>query len=353
MIMDIAIKKRKIGSGHPVFIVAEMSGNHNHSFKRALKIIDAAASAGADAIKIQTYTPDTLTIKSDKKWFRINGTGLWSGQTLYELYSEAYTPWEWQPKLKKYAEKKGLIFFSTPFDETAVDFLEKMKVQAYKIASFEIGDLEFLRRIGRTQKPVILSRGMATIPEIKLALKTLRSAGAKQIALLHCVSAYPAQAKEMNLATIPDLAKRFSVVLGLSDHTLGITAAVAGVVLGARIIEKHITLKRSAGGPDASFSLEPNEFRALVKTIREAEQAIGRPNYKPTKEERKNIIFRRSLFAVRDIKKGEVFTQKNIRSIRPGFGLAPRYLLKILGSRANHSLTKGDPLAKDVIKKRI
>lgn len=347
--MEITINKRKIGARAPVFIVAEMSGNHNRSFKNALKIIDAAARAGADAIKLQTYTPDTLTIKSDKKWFRIGGQGPWSGQTLYELYKEAYTPWEWQPKLKKYAAQKGLILFSAPFDATAIDFLEKMKVPAYKVASFEIGDLELLRRLGRTRQPVIMSRGMATLPEIKLALKTLRSAGTKQVALLHCVSAYPAKAKEMNLATIPDLAKRFNVVPGLSDHTLGIAAAVAGVVLGARIIEKHLTLKRSAGGVDASFSLEPDEFSALVKAIREAEQALGKPNYKPTVEEAKNIIFKRSLFAVKDVKKGDKFTKDNIRSIRPGYGLAPKYRNDVIGKRARQNIAKGTPLSRKLV----
>lgn len=344
--MEIKIGKRKIGKGHPVFVVAEMSGNHNHSFRKALKIIDAAAAAGADAIKLQTYTPDTLTIKSDKKWFRIGGKGLWSGHTLYGLYSQSYTPWEWQAKLKKYAEKKGLIFFSAPFDETAVDFLEKMRVPAYKVASFEVGDLELLRRLGRTGKPVIVSRGMATMPEIKLALKILQSAGTKQIALLHCVSSYPAQAKEMNLATIPDLAKRFGVVPGLSDHTLGITAAVAGVVLGAKVIEKHLTLKRSAGGPDAAFSLEPDEFGALVKAVREAEQAIGKPNYKPTPAELKNIIFKRSLFVVKAVKKGDILTADNIRSIRPGHGLAPKYYRTVINKRALADIEQGTPLAK-------
>lgn len=349
LIIQTPIGKRLVGPGHPVFIVAEMSGNHNHSYQKALKIIDAAAAAGVDAVKLQTYTPETLTLKSNKKWFRIGGQGSWSGQTLYELYGQAYTPWSWQPKLKVYAEKKGLIFFSTPFDNSAVDFLEKMKVPAYKVASFEIGDLELLRRIGRTRKPVIVSRGMATIPEIKLALKTLQSAGTRQAALLHCVSAYPAQAKEMNLATIPDLAKRFGAVPGLSDHTLGITAAVAAVMLGARIIEKHLTLRRSAGGPDAHFSLEPDEFRALVKAVREAEQAVGRPNFKLTAGESKNIVFRRSLFVVKDIKKGGIFTKDNVRSIRPGYGLAPQYLVKVLGQRAGKNITSGTPLRWNLI----
>lgn len=344
--MEIRIGKRRIGPTYPVFIVAEMSGNHNHSFKRALKIIDAAASAGADAIKLQTYTPDTLTIKSDKKWFRIGGKGPWSGQTLYELYQQTYTPWEWQPKLKKYAEKKGLIFFSAPFDETAVDFLEKMRVPAYKIASFEIGDLELLRRISRTRKPVIVSRGMASLAEIKLALKTLKSAGAKQVALLHCVNAYPSRPEDMNIKTIPDIIKRFNVISGISDHSLGNVAAIASVALGGSIIEKHLTLSRKDHGPDATFSLEPAEFKNLARTVRDLEKALGRVSYGAGVHELPNLVFRRSLFAVKDIKKGEPFTKDNIRSIRPGYGLAPKHYKDVIGKRALVDIEQGTPLDK-------
>jgi len=343
--MHIKLGKRKIGKGHPVFIVAEMSGNHNKSLARALKIVDAASRAGADAIKLQTYTPNTLTIDSDKKWFKIPKASGWSGKTLYELYKQAYTPWEWHDKIKKHAEKKGLIFFSTPFDETAVDFLKKMNVPAYKVASFEIGDIELLKKIGQQKKPVIISRGMASKEEIKLALRALRSGGAKEIAVLHCVSAYPAKAEDMNLATIPDIAKQFKVVSGLSDHTLGSEAAIASVALGANIIEKHVTLKRSDGGPDAAFSLEPIELKEMVSLIRKAEKAIGRPVYNVSKSEQCNTQFKRSLFAVKDIKKGAVFNKTNVRSIRPGSGLSPKHYNEILKKSAKTDIEKGTPLS--------
>lgn len=351
----IKTKKRKIriGPGQPTFIVAEMSGNHNHNFKKALKIIDATAEAGADAIKLQTYTPDTLTIDLDNKYFQIKVNKAWKGQTLYKLYKKAYTPWEWQPKLKKHAESKGLLFFSTPFDETAVNFLEKINVQLYKIASFEIIDTPLLKKIGKTKKPVIISRGMASINEIKLAIKTLKKHGCPQIVLLHCVSSYPAQPKEMNLKTIPDIQKRFKVISGLSDHTLGIGVAIASIPLGASVIEKHIILRRADGGPDSEFSLEPWEFKQLVKSVREVEVALGKPQYKAGEKESENIIFRRSLFITKDVKKGEKLTKDNVRSIRPGYGLPPRYLNDILNKKVNRSLKKGTPLAwKCIIKKK-
>jgi pseudaminic acid synthase len=281
--------KRTIGPKHPVFIVAEISANHNQSYERAKKLIDAAVYAGVDAVKLQTYTPDTLTINCNKKWFRIS-SGAWKGKTLYELYKEAYTPWEWQPKLKKYAEKRGIALFSTPFDTTSVDFLEKINVPCYKIASYETSDLELLTRIGKTKKPVIISRGLTDKKNLTLALKTLRSAGAKDIAVLHCVLAYPSQIEQMNLSTIPDIAKRFKVITGLSDHSLGITASIASVALGASIIEKHITLSRKAGGPDATFSLEPKEFKALVQMVRDTERAIGKPTFSPITQEKQNIF---------------------------------------------------------------
>jgi len=332
-----------IGPGHPIFIVAEISANHNQSYEKAKKIIDAAIDAGVDAIKLQTYTPDTMTIKSDKKWFKIN-KGNWAGQTLYNLYKKAYTPWEWQPKLKKYAEKKGVILFSTPFDNTAVDFLEKMNVALYKVASFEVVDMPLLKRIGQTKKPVIISRGMASVQELKLAIKTLRDNGTPKIAVLHCVSSYPAQPEQMNLATIPDIARRFKVVPGLSDHTLGITVPITSIALGTCIIEKHVTLSRADGGPDAEFSLEPCELKQMVKSVREAQLAIGKPSYKLGKRESQNIVFRRSLFAVKNIKKGEKFTEKNIRSIRPGYGLAPKYYDKVIGKTAVKNIERGTPL---------
>lgn len=347
----ITIKKRKIGDGQPVFIVAEVSGNHNQNYERAIKIIDAACEAGVDAIKLQTYTADTLTIDSDKKWFQVGKGNIWAGQTLYDLYKTAYTPWDWQPKLKKYAEKKGVMLFSTPFDKTAVDFLEKMEVPCYKIASFEIGDIELLKKIGQTKKPVIMSHGMASLADIKLAIKTLKQNGTKDMALLHCVSAYPSKSQFMNLSTIPDLARKFKLVAGLSDHTLGITAAVTSVALGAKIIEKHVTLRRVDGGPDAEFSLEPNELKELVKSVREAEAAIGKPSYGVTKIESFSAVFKRSLFVVKDIKKGENFTQENIHSIRPGYGLEPKYLDKIIGKVSKSNIERGVPLQWNHIKR--
>ncbi len=343
--------KRKIGPGQPVFIVAEMSGNHNQSFTRAKKIIDAAAQAGVDAVKLQTYTADTLTIDSDKKYFQVRTKNSWSGETLYSLYQKAYTPWAWQPKLKKYAEKKGLFLFSTPFDETAVDWLEKMNMQLYKVSSFEIIDIPLLERIGKTKKPVIISRGAATAPEIQLAIKTLKASGAPHIAVLHCVSSYPAIPEEMNLATIPDIAKRFNVVSGLSDHTLGITIPIAATALGASIIEKHVTLKRSDGGPDAAFSLEPSELKEMVRSIRDAQKAVGKSTYSATKEESALAVFKKSIFVVQDIAKGEKFTPRNIRVIRPGHGLAPRYYGQIIGGKASKNIEPGTPFSWNLIKK--
>jgi len=345
MFNQFKIGRKIIGKNKPVFIVAEMSGNHNHDYKKALRIIDAAAEAGADAVKLQTYTPDTMTINSDQKWFKVKTDNLWAGKTLYDLYKWAYTPWEWHVKLKKYAESKGLIFFSTPFDETAVNFLEKLNVPLYKVASFELVDIPLLKKIGQTKKPVIISRGMASSEEIKLAVKTLRINGASAVAVLHCVSSYPATAEQMNLATIVDIAKKFKVVSGLSDHSLGTTSSIAGVALGACIIEKHLTLKRSEGGPDAGFSLEPTEFKELVESIRQVEKAIGRPCYKLTTREKQYSVYRRSLFVVKDIKKGEKFTKNNIRSIRPGYGLSPKYFDNIIGQHAKIDIKLGTPLS--------
>lgn len=343
--------ERKIGPGNPVFIVAEMSGNHNQSYENALKIIDAAAEAGADAIKLQTYTPDTITIDSDKEYFQVKVNEAWAGQTLYQLYQKAYTPWDWQPKLKEYAESKGLVCFSTPFDVTAADFLEQMRVDIYKVASFEVVDIPLLKRIGQTKKPVIMSRGMASQEELELAIKTLKENGTSQIALLHCVSSYPAKPEEMNLATIPDMQERFSVVAGLSDHTLGSTIAIAAVALGASVIEKHVTLSRAAGGPDAGFSLEPDELKRMVLAVRDAEAALGKPRYGSGARESENMTFRKSLFAVADIKKGEKFTPENIRSIRPGHGLAPKYYDEVIGKMAAEDIERGIPLVWDLIQK--
>jgi len=342
---EIKIGNRRIGAGQPVFIVAEISGNHNQSFSRAKKLVESACKIGVDAVKLQTYTADTLTIDCPEKWFKVKGNALWNGKTLYQLYKQAYTPWEWHPKLKKIADKYGVILFSTPFDETSVNFLVKMNVPAFKIASFEIGDIELLKKVADAKKPVIISRGMASQKELKSAVLTLKKHGAPEIAILHCVSSYPAKPEEMNLATITDIKKRFKVVTGLSDHTLGIATAITSVALGASIIEKHFTLKRSDGGPDSAFSLEPEELRNLVQSIRDAEKSVGEVKYGAGKKEAENTIFKRSLFAVESIKRGQELTRKNIRSIRPGHGLDPKHLAKILGKKAKKDIKRGTPLS--------
>ncbi len=342
--------ERTIGPGYPSFIIAEMSGNHNQSFERALKIIDAAIEAGVDAIKLQTYTPDTLTINCEKESFQVKVNDAWKGNTLYSLYEKAHTPWDWQQKLKEYAESKGVILFSTPFDETAVDFLEGLDVQLYKVASFETGHLPLLKKIGRTGKPVIMSRGMTSIEEIELAIKTLTESGCPKIAILHCISSYPAQPYQMNLNTISDIAQRFKTISGLSDHSLGITAPIASVVLGASIIEKHFTLSREEGGLDAAFSLEPDELKELVKSVRETEVALGKPTYNIGMNEAKNKVFRQSVMVVQDIKEGEKFTKENIRIIRPGYGLEPKHYENILGKTAIQGIERGTPLTRELIK---
>jgi pseudaminic acid synthase len=336
---------RGIGPGAPVFIVAELSGNHNQDFDRARALVDAAIDAGADAVKLQTYTAETMTIDCDNAYFQVGVNKAWAGHTLYSLYEWAHTPWEWQPKLKAQAEARGVPLFSSPFDASAVDFLERMQVPMYKVASLEIGDLGLLRKIGATRKPVIMSRGMASLEEIELALCTLREAGAPGVALLHCVSSYPAIPEEMNLRTIPDLARRFDVVPGLSDHTLGTAVAVSSVALGACVIEKHFTLRREDGGPDAAFSLEPEEFAEMVRQVRVVSAALGQPSYEPSVKEVETKAYRRSLFVVQDIQAGELLTPRNIRVIRPGHGLAPRYLDAVLGQRASVALARGTPLA--------
>ncbi|MFH1462591.1 MAG: pseudaminic acid synthase [bacterium] len=343
------IANKEIGLGQPVFVVAEISGNHQGSLEKAKEIVGAACQAGADAIKTQTYTPDDLTIDCSKELFQVKVNPAWQGRTLYQLYREAHTPYEWQPELKKAAESYGIPLFSSPFDEKAVDFWEKMGAVAYKVASFEIVDLELLKAIAKTGKPVIMSRGMASIEEIELALKTLRDNGAREIAVLHCVSSYPALPEEMNLATIPDIRQKFGVVAGLSDHTLGTEAAIASVALGASIIEKHFTLSRAEGGVDAAFSLEPAELKELIRVVRTVEKAIGNVQYGSGAREAENIVFRRSLFAVEDIKAGEEFTRKNIRCIRPGYGLAPKFLPEILGKKAAKNIERGIPLSRDLI----
>lgn len=346
---EFAIGKRKVGKGHPAFIIAEMSGNHNQSYKKAVAIIDAAASAGVDAVKLQTFKPEEHTIDCDNKYFQVKVNDAWKGDTLYSLYKKVHTPWQWQAKLKKYAEAKGLICFSSPGHESAVDFLEGIGVHLYKVASFEIVDPALLTRIGKTKKPVILSRGLASIQDIRFAIKTLKAAGCPAVAVLHCVSSYPAKPEQMNLRTIPDIAKRFGVVSGLSDHTLGTTVAVTSVALGASMLEKHVTISRKDGGPDAEFSLEPHELKEMVTSVREAEAALGEATYKVGKRESENIVFRRSLFAVADIEKGEVLTKENIRSIRPGYGLSPKELPQILGKKSARKITRGTPLTRSLI----
>lgn len=345
----IAIAGTAIGPGKPVYIVAELSANHCQRFEAAAELVRAAKAAGADAIKLQTYTPDTLTLRSDRPEFRLDSGTLWDGRTLYELYQEAHTPWEWQPQLKQIAEETGITLFSTPFDPTAVEFLEAMRVPAYKIASFEIVDLPLIRRIASTGKPVILSTGMSTLAEIDEALSAARGAGASQVALLYCNSAYPTPPEEMNLRTIPHLAQAFGVPVGLSDHSLGIAAATAAVALGACILEKHLTLDRKQGGPDAAFSLEPHEFREMVDAVRFAERALGEVRYGPTPRQRPSLRFRRSLYVVADVAEGEPFTSANVRSIRPSDGLHPRYLPQILGRSATRKISAGTPLDWDLV----
>ncbi|MFW2501331.1 MULTISPECIES: pseudaminic acid synthase [Clostridium] len=333
-----------VDENNPTFIVAELSANHNGSFENAVELIKEAAEAGVDAIKLQTYTADTITIDCDKDYFRIKQDTLWDGRTLYNLYKEAYMPWEWQPKLKKIAEEEGLICFSSPFDKAAVDFLEDIKVPAYKVASFEITDIPLIEYMASKGKPMILATGIATLADIEEAVNACRRVGNNQIAILKCTSAYPAPFEEMNLRTIPNLAETFGVISGLSDHTLGINVPIAAVSLGAKIIEKHFTLCRADGGPDAAFSLEPDELKTMVKAIRETEKALGEVSYNLTDKMQKSREFSRSLFIVKDIKKGEILTEENIRSIRPGFGLHTKYYRDIIGKKAKNDIKKGTPM---------
>jgi len=340
----VTIAGRDIGPSSPPYIVAEISANHNGDIGRVFALLDAAKAAGAHAVKIQTYTADTLTIDHDGPDFRIQG-GLWDGRTLYELYSEASTPWEWHDAIFARARELGLTLFSTPFDDTAVDFLEELGAPAYKIASFEAVDLELIGRVARTGKPLIISTGLASDSEIASAVTTARDNGAEQIVLLHCVSSYPAPIEEMNLRRIPHIAEFFDVTAGLSDHTLGTLVSTSAVCLGAALIEKHITLSRADGGPDASFSLEPNELERLVRDTASAWEALGKVERQTVLSERPNLIFRRSLYAVADILPGETLTRTNVRSIRPGHGLEPKLLPRILGSRARVSIPRGTALS--------
>jgi N-acetylneuraminate synthase len=349
---SIEINGQRIGSGHPVYVIAEMSANHNQDFDQAVKVIKAAKGAGADAVKLQTYTPDTITIDCDKEYFRIGEGTIWEGRSLYSLYGEAYTPWNWQPRLKEIASDLGLDLFSTPFDETAVDFLEEIDVLVYKIASFELVDLPLITEIAQTGKPIIMSTGMATLAEIDEAVSVIRKAGNDQLALLKCTSAYPALPEDMNLRTIAHLAQSFDVPAGLSDHTLGIAVSVAAVALGACIVERHFTLSRDEPGPDSAFSLEPQEFEAMVDAIRVTEKALGSICYEVTESQVASRAFRRSLFVVQDVKAGEQFTTENVRSIRPGYGLHTRYLSQVLGRYAAMDIERGTPLAWSHLAKR-
>ena len=340
----IDIAGHTIGAGHPVYIAAEMSANHLQRFDHAEKIVRAAKEAGADAVKLQTYTPDTLTINCRNTDFRLAPGTLWEGKYLYELYSEACMPWDWQPKLKQVADDLGLDCFSTPYDCSSVDFLEQMNVPVHKIASFELVDLALIRHVARTGKPVLMSTGMASLAEIDEAVQAFHGAGGVQLALLKCTSAYPAPPEQMNLRTIPHLAQAFRLPVGLSDHTLGISVPVTAVALGACIIEKHFTLSRSERGPDSAFSLEPHEFKAMVEAVRTAEKAMGDVNYELTEKEKASRVFRRSLFVVQDMKAGDLFTDQNVRSIRPGHGLPPKCFAAVAGRKAVRNIQRGTPL---------
>lgn len=330
----------EIGKSGKVFIIAELSANHNHKFETAIETVRAAKRAGADCVKLQTYTADTLTINSNKEDFIIKGT-IWEGKNYYSLYQEAYTPWEWHEQLFNVAREEGLICFSSPFDKSAVDFLENLSVPAYKIASFEITDIPLIEYIASKGKPVIISTGIATIEDIELALDACKRMGNHHIALLKCTSSYPAPIEEANLSMIKDLSKKYGVITGLSDHTLGATVPITATALGAKIIEKHFIIDRSIGGPDSTFSMNESEFTAMVISIRESEKAIGKIDYNLTEKQLKGRDFARSLYVVENITEGEIFTEKNVRSIRPGFGLHPKYLNQIIGKKANQNIEKG------------
>ncbi len=347
--MTLRADERKFCVDLGVYFIAEMSGNHGHDFDRAVRMVHAAKDAGANALKLQTYTADTITLDCSREHFLIK-EGPWAGRKLHDLYEEAHTPWDWQPRLKKLGDELGIEVFSSPFDPTSVDFLEnEVGVNLYKIASFEVVDIPLLRKVAATRKPVIMSTGMASLAEIDLAVRTLRKGGCPDIALLKCVSSYPATPEQMNLATIPHLAEAFGCVAGLSDHTLSPAVAVAAVALGARIVEKHFTLSRADGGPDASFSLEPHELMSTIAMIRDAEAAIGKVSYGAGVGEEGSMVFRKSLFAVKDVKRGEQFTDENVRVIRPGDGLAPATLDLVLGRKAASNIDRGSPLTWEMV----
>ena len=343
---QININSRPIGPNHPPFMIAEMSANHNGDIENAFRLIEAAHASGADAVKMQTYRPDTITLDSDLPDFKIT-EGLWAGRTLYELYEEAHTPWGWHKPLFEYAHELGITIFSSPFDPTAVDLLEDLNAPAYKVASFEAIDLPLIKYIAGTKKPMIISTGMACLEEIEEAVQAARDGGCKELAVLHCVSGYPAPAEDYNLRTLPDLSKRLGVVVGLSDHSIGSTTAIAAVALGASIVEKHFTLDRRGGGPDDSFSVEPDELAELCLDLRATKECLGAVDYGRKSSELSNIKFRRSLYFTRDLKKGHVLTEQDIRSVRPGYGLAPKLYLSLIGKKVNCPVFKHRPLSKD------
>ncbi|MES2427303.1 MAG: pseudaminic acid synthase [Bacteroidota bacterium] len=346
----IKIDKYTIGKDHKPFIIAEMSGNHNQSIDKALSIIDAAAATGAHAIKLQTYTADTLTIDVSDNEFKITDpNSLWQDRSLYDLYQEAYTPWEWHEALFAHARKKGLICFSTPFDYTSVDFLEDLNVPVYKIASFENNHLPLLKKVAQTGKPVIMSTGISTLADIEIAVRTLRENGCTELILLKCTSTYPATPENTNLLTIPHMAELFDCHVGLSDHTLGIGVSVASLALGARVIEKHFTISRAEGGVDSAFSLEPAEFKMLVEESERAFLGLGHVKYGIMDAERKSLTFKRSIYIVKDMQEGDVFTENNIRIIRPGLGLSPQYFENMIGKKINRAVKRGTPLTFDLI----
>ncbi|KFX32684.1 N-acetylneuraminate synthase [Geobacillus stearothermophilus] len=350
---EIIVEGRKIGPNHRPFIIAEMSGNHNQSLERALAIVEAAAKAGAHALKIQTYTADTMTLNLENPEFKIEDSdSLWKGNTLYQLYQQAYTPWEWHKPIFDRARELGMIPFSTPFDETAVDFLEELDVPMYKIASFENTDIPLIKKVASTGKPMIISTGMATVAELDETVRAAREAGCKDLILLKCTSTYPASPENTNILTIPHMRELFNCQVGLSDHTMGVGVAVASVALGATVIEKHFTLSRADGGVDSAFSMEPDEMKALVVETERAWQALGEVKYGPTEKEKASLKFRRSIYVAKDIKAGEKFTKENIRVIRPGYGLEPKYFERIIGLTAKQDLKAGTPLSFDLLFKK-
>ena len=340
----IQIGNKMVGEGEKTFIVAEVSANHLHDFNRAKQIIQAAAEAGADAVKLQTYTADTITLNCDSDYFQIKGT-IWDGTTLHKLYEEAYTPWDWQPKLLSYANELGLECFSSPFDFTAVDFMTKMQMPAYKIASFEINDIPLIRKIAKIGKPMIFATGIAYLEDIERALRVCKEEGNDQVILLKCTSEYPSPYESMNLKVIPNMAEVFDCITGLSDHSMGTAVAVASVALGGKMIEKHLTLARADGGPDAAFSMEPAEFKKMVEEVRIVEKALGRVTYELTPEQEKSRVDGRSLFVAKDIKAGEILTPDNIKSVRPNFGMHTKHYEEVLGKTAKRDLPMGTPLS--------